>query len=66
MTARIDSASLDSPLTLAGVALVLVSSLVAVWMLTLGDIVTALGLGLLIAAGLLLSSIGVSGEAVAH
>lgn len=66
MTATRDSDSFKSPLTLGGVALVLASSLAAVWMFTLGDIVTALGLGLLVVAGALLSSIGVSDRTVAH
>lgn len=58
-----DHKRLDSPLFLAGVLLVLVSVGVAAWMLSLGDVVTTLGLGLLVVAGVLLAGIGLSTEA---
>jgi len=57
---------IDTPLFVAGALLVLVSLTAAVWMLSLGDVVTALGLGLLVAAGVLLTGIGLSPEAVTH
>jgi hypothetical protein len=54
---RTDRAPLASPLFLAGALTVLGSVAAAVWMLSLGDVVTALGLTLLVAAGLLLAGI---------
>ncbi|MFD1587683.1 hypothetical protein ACFR9U_11875 [Halorientalis brevis] len=56
----------DMPLFVAGTVMVLVSLGAAAWMLRLGDIVTALGLGLLVAAGLLLAGIGLSPETTTH
>jgi hypothetical protein len=57
---------IDTSLFVAGALLVLVSLTAAVWMLSLGDVVTALGLGLLVAAGVLLTGIGLSPEAARH
>jgi hypothetical protein len=48
---------------LAGVVLVLASVTVAAWMFSIGDVVTALGLGLLAIAGILIAGIGFSPEA---
>jgi len=56
----------NSSLFVSGVAMVLASLITAVWMFRLGDIVTALGLGLIVAAGLLLAGIGLSPEATTH
>ncbi|WP_254522468.1 hypothetical protein [Natrinema caseinilyticum] len=56
----------NSSLFATGVAMVLASLIAAVWLFRLGDIVSALGLGLLVAAGLLLAGIGLSPEATAH
>ncbi|MFB6103442.1 MAG: hypothetical protein ABEJ73_12890 [Haloplanus sp.] len=53
---------LDSPLLIAGVAITLGSVAAAAWMLHLGDVVTALGLSLFVAAGLLLAGIDLSSE----
>ena len=53
-------------LVVAGVALALASLLVAAWTLRLGDVVTALGLTLLVAAGSLLAGIGLSSDTMAH
>jgi hypothetical protein len=48
---------------LAGVVMVLGSVTIAAWMFSIGDIVTALGLGLLAIAGVLVAGIGLSPEA---
>jgi len=60
---RQDRDRINSSLFVAGVAIILASVIGAAWMLRLGDIVTALGLGLLIAAGVLMSGIGLSKKA---
>jgi hypothetical membrane protein len=57
------SESFNGRLFVAGVASVLVSIFAAAWMFRLGDVVTALGLGLIVAAGLLLAGIGMSPSA---
>ncbi len=57
---------LDTPLLVAGTLLVLLSLAAAAWMLSVGDVVTAAGLGLLVAAGLLLTGIGLSPHAATH
>jgi len=56
----------DLSLFVAGAVMVLVSLSAAAWMLSLGDVVTAVGLGLLVAAGLLLAGIGLSPETTTH
>jgi len=66
MTQQYSRKPLNSSLFVTGVAMVLASLIAAVWLFRLGDIVTALGLGLLIAAGLLLAGIGLSPETTAH
>ena len=66
MTQHTDRHPFNSSLVMTGVAMVLASLAAAVWLFRLGDIVTALGLGLLVAAGLLLTGIGLSPEATAH
>ena len=66
MTQHSDRHPFNSSLFMTGIAMVLASLAAAVWLLRLGDIVTALGLGLLVAAGLLLAGIGLSPEATAH
>lgn len=53
-------------LLLAGAVIVLVSLTAAAWMLVLGDLVTAVGLGLLVAAGVLLAGIGLSPDPALH
>jgi len=52
-----------SSLLVAGTMTALLSALAAVWMLSIGDIVTALGLTVLIVAGLLLAGIDLSPNA---
>ncbi|KPN29007.1 hypothetical protein SY89_03241 [Halolamina pelagica] len=52
-----------SPLLVAGMMTALLSALAAVWMLSIGDIVTALGLTVLIVAGILLAGIDLSPNA---
>ena len=54
--------SSNPTLFVAGVAIVLASLATAAWMVSLGDVVTALGLGLLVVAGALLAGIGRSPE----
>jgi len=54
------------PLFVTGTVIVLVSIGAAAWMFSLGDVVTALGMGLLVAAGLLLTGIGLSPEATTY
>ncbi|WP_435348838.1 hypothetical protein [Haloarchaeobius sp. HRN-SO-5] len=49
-------------LLVAGVTFVVVSIAAAAWLFSLGDVVTALGMGLLVLAGLLLTGIGLSPE----
>ncbi|OLZ41486.1 hypothetical protein A6E15_11035 [Natrinema saccharevitans] len=66
MIKRHDREPFNSSMFVTGVALVLASLATAVWMFRVGDIVTALGLGLLVVAGLLLAGIGLSPEATAH
>lgn len=56
----------NTPLLVTGMLLILVSLTAAIWMLTLGDVVTAIGLSLLVAAGLLLTGIGLSPEAATY
>ena len=56
----------DLSLFVAGVVMVLLSVAAAAWMFSLGDVVTGLGLGLLVAAGVLLAGIGLSPETLAH
>jgi hypothetical protein len=55
----------DGRLFVTGVALVILSAAAAVWMLAIGDVVTALGLGLVLVAGVLLAGIGLSPDAAA-
>jgi len=55
----------DGRLLVTGVALVILSVAVAMWMLAVGDVVTALGLGLVLVAGVLLAGIGLSPDAAA-
>jgi len=62
MSLRHADGPVSRSLVVAGVALTLVSLLAAAWMLSLDDVVTAVGLGLLVAAGLLLAGIGLSPE----
>ncbi|MFC4543824.1 hypothetical protein ACFO5R_18010 [Halosolutus amylolyticus] len=66
MTQRHDRKPFASSLFVTGVTMVLASVATAVWMFRLGDIVTALGLGLLVVAGLLLAGIGLPPEAAAN
>ncbi|MFA9415141.1 hypothetical protein [Natrinema sp. HArc-T2] len=66
MSQHSDRNPFNSSLFVTGVAMVLASLVAAVWLFRLGDIVTALGLGLLVAAGLLLAGIGLSPETTAH
>jgi hypothetical protein len=47
---------------LTGLAMIFASVVLAVWTFSLGDIVTALGLGLLVVAGILIAGIGFSPE----
>ncbi|WP_416838586.1 hypothetical protein [Haloferax sp. DFSO52] len=56
--------SLTKPLTLLGLTLVVVSFAVAGIAFSEGDIVTALGMGLLFVSGALAAGIGLSGESV--
>ncbi|KAB1192486.1 hypothetical protein GJR96_03145 [Haloferax sp. MBLA0076] len=56
--------SLTSPLTLLGLVMVVVSIAVAALALSDGDVVTALGMGLLLVSGVLATGIGLSGESV--
>jgi len=58
--------SFDPSLFVAGAVVALASLAVAAWMLRLGDIVTAVGLGLLVVSGLLLAGIGLSSEPTAQ
>lgn len=66
MSRKRDSESINRPLLVAGLLIVVASIGMAAWMFRLGDIVTALGLGLLIIAGLLLTGIGFSPETATH
>ena len=63
MIPNVDFDPSGSSLLVAGVATALVSTLAAAWMFSLGDIVTALGLISLVAAGLLLAGIDLSPNA---
>ncbi|ADE02558.1 MULTISPECIES: hypothetical protein [Haloferax] len=56
--------SLTKPLTLLGLGLVVVSVAVAGFALRDGDVVTALGMGLLFASGVLTTGISLSGKSV--
>ncbi|MFC7129204.1 hypothetical protein [Haloferax chudinovii] len=56
--------SLTKPLTLLGLGLVVVSVAVAGVALRDGDVVTALGMGLLFASGVLTTGISLSGKSV--
>lgn len=66
MSTKRDTESINRPLLVAGLLIVVASIGMAAWMFRLGDIVTALGLGLLIIAGLLLTGIGFSPETATH
>ncbi|MEF8915301.1 hypothetical protein [Natronomonas sp.] len=66
MSTKRDPESINRPLLVAGLLIVVASIGMAAWMFRLGDIVTALGLGLLIIAGLLLTGIGFSPETATH
>jgi len=66
MSIKNDSESINRPLFVAGVLIVVTSIGIATWMFRLGDIVTAFGLGLLVIAGLLLAGIGFSPETATH
>ncbi|KTG29689.1 hypothetical protein [Haloferax profundi] len=56
--------SLTSPLTLLGLLMVVVSIAVAALALNDGDVVTALGMGMLLVSGVLAAGIGLSGKSV--
>lgn len=66
MSTQRDHEPTNRPLVVAGVLTVLVSIALAAWMFRLGDVVTALGLGLLVVAGLLMAGIGFSPETTTH
>lgn len=63
MSSKHDRHRLDFNLLGTGVLIVIASLVVAAWLLSLGDIVTASAMVLLVAAGVLLAAIGLSPRA---
>jgi hypothetical protein len=63
MVPNVDLDASDGTLLVAGTMWALVSAAAAVWVFSLGDVVTALGLTLLVGAGLLLVGIDLSPDA---
>ncbi|MFW5948817.1 MAG: hypothetical protein ACOCSD_04390 [Halolamina sp.] len=63
MGSTVDLDPSGSPLLVTGVITAIVSTLAAIWVFSLGDVVTALGLTLLVVAGLLLAGIDLSPNA---
>ncbi|MFB6093295.1 MAG: hypothetical protein ABEK02_09830 [Haloquadratum sp.] len=61
-TPRRSAGGVDGGLLVTGIVTVVASVVAAAWMLRTGDVVTAIGLLLLVAAGVLLSGIGLSTE----
>lgn len=63
MVPTVDLDPSGSPLFVTGVITAIVSTLAAIWVFSLGDVVTALGLTVLVVAGLLLAGIDLSPNA---
>ncbi|WP_049980535.1 hypothetical protein [Halolamina rubra] len=63
MVPTVDLDPSGSPLLVTGAITAIVSTLAAIWVFSLGDVVTALGLTLLVVAGLLLAGIDLSPNA---
>jgi hypothetical membrane protein len=56
----------NRPMLVTGVLMIVASIAAAAWTLSIGDVVTTLGFGLLVIAGLLLAGIGLSSGRPTH